>query len=154
MTTLKMTDFVSVALQNKRIKRADGSMGNEVVFSNKYLTDFFEKHEKHRVDEEIIKILILARKFRLTMQFMEKFKVQFQIDFFCFAIESDSFDIAFMFIKQFETQIKQHYVKALNKLVDSYQKSGRFLKAKLHMTKMLFELFNFNQAKIFLEILF
>ena len=68
------------------------------------------------------------------------------------AIESSSFSIAFYLLKVYEEAIHKEYSKAVDALVFSYSQSNEFLKAKLHMTKMLLNLFNFNAAKKFLDL--
>ena len=55
--------------------------------------------------EEVIKIFILARRFRLSLQFLQDYHVPFQIEFFINAIESNSYDIAFYLLKVYEDQI-------------------------------------------------
>jgi len=105
------------------------------------------------IPEEVIKILILARKFRLSIQFLQISKAPFVIEYFTNAVEANAYDIAFYLVKVYEDEIFSNYHKAINSHVKSYQLNKRFLKSKLHMSKMLLPIFNFNSAKVFLEIL-
>lgn len=57
------------------------------------------------VPEEVIKILILARKFRLSIQYLQLSKANFVIEFFTNAIESNAYDIAFYLVKVYEDEI-------------------------------------------------
>ena len=52
--------------------------------------------------DEVAKILVLERRFRLTLQFLKKSKVPFQIEFFTNAIEANAYDIAFYLLKIYE----------------------------------------------------
>lgn len=58
---------------------------------------------------EVIKIFILARRFRLSLQFIQDSKAPFHIDFFINAIESNAYDIAFYLLKEYEEQISMNY---------------------------------------------
>ena len=40
--------------------------------------------------EEVIKIFIIERRFRLTVQFFQRSQAEFNIDFFVMAIESNA----------------------------------------------------------------
>ena len=46
----------------------------------------------------------------------------------------------------------QDHNKSVGALLDSYRNSNKFLKAKLHMTYLLFPVFSFREAKDFLTI--
>ena len=146
-TPCGLLDFVSVLIMNKR-----DSAGN-VLFSHNYVLNFLEKHSKFVKDHEILKILILAGKFRLSLEFINKRKIEFEIEFFTNAIEANAYDIAFYLLRVYEEQIFQNSQRAIDFHVKSYQNNRQFLKSKLHMSKMLLIIFNFNSAKIFLEII-
>lgn len=47
-------------------------------------------------------IFIMNRKFRLALQYIIKFEVEFQIEFFTFAIEANAYDIAFYLRMRYE----------------------------------------------------
>ena len=84
---------------------------------------------------------------------MQETQVPFEIEFFIIAIESDSYDIAFYLLKQYEDKIFQEYQAAVDTHVKSYRVNRTFLRSKLHMTKMLLDVFSFNSTKNFLEII-
>ena len=67
--------------------------------------DFLEEHSSHIIPEEVIKIFILARRFRLSLQYMQISKTPFQPDFLTNAIDSNAYDIAFYLIKIYEDEI-------------------------------------------------
>jgi len=46
----------------------------------------------------------------------------------------------------------QDHNKSVGALLDSYRNSNKYLKAKLHMTYVLFPIFSFGEAKAFLTI--
>lgn len=100
-------------------------------------------------------MFILNRKFRLALQMLidPKFEVQFNMEFFTYALISDSYDIAFFLRERYEAEIFDNSADAVDAHVMSYQKSARFLRAKLYMSKSLLQLFNFNQAKKLLSLL-
>jgi len=74
-------------------------------------------------------------------------KMQFHVDFFANAIEANAYDIAFYLLKVYEDNINRNADEAINSHIISYQKNNKFLKSKLHMSKMMINLFNFNSAK-------
>lgn len=100
MTVVRLIDFVTVMVQNKRQDKFD--INSPVMFSNEFILDFLEYHKKFVVYEQVIKIFILNRKFRLSLTFITKYKIPFQIIYFINAIESNSYDIAFYLLKIYE----------------------------------------------------
>jgi len=74
-------------------------------------------------------------------------KMEFHVDFFTNAIESNAYDIAFYLLKVYEDNIYRNADEAIISHITSYQKNNKFLKSKLHMSKMMINLFNFNSAK-------
>jgi len=95
----------------------------------------------------------MSRKFRLALQYMIQFDVEFEIDFFTFALESNAYDIAFYLRMRFEEQLFIHANRAIDAHVNSYKLNQKFLKAKLHLSKSLLPIFNFNGVKELLSIL-
>eukprot|EP00356_Strombidium_inclinatum_P005305 CAMPEP_0170481100 /NCGR_PEP_ID=MMETSP0208-20121228/1674_1 /TAXON_ID=197538 /ORGANISM="Strombidium inclinatum, Strain S3" /LENGTH=275 /DNA_ID=CAMNT_0010753745 /DNA_START=950 /DNA_END=1777 /DNA_ORIENTATION=- len=79
--------------------------------------------------------------------------MEFELDFLVTAIESNNFSVGFYLLKVYEEEITRNYQRAVDALVKSFQQSSHYLKAKLHMTKMMLTLFNFNAAKELLVIL-
>jgi len=73
--------------------------------------------------------------------------MQFHIDFFTNAIESNAYDIAFYLLNVYEDSVNKNGEEAITSHITSYSKNNKFLKSKLHMSKMMMNLFNFNSAK-------
>ena len=82
---------------------------------------------------------------------MQISKAPFVIEFFTGAIEANAYDIAFNLLKAYEEEIFDNYLKAIKAHVKSYQMDKKFLKSKLHMSRLLLPIFNFNYAKVFIE---
>ena len=122
-------------------------MDSAINFSHNYILDFLKTHKQWVNPEEIIRIFIMGRRFRLSLQFLQEYDVPFQIEYFTNAIESNAYEIAFFLLKTYEDQIYLQYQKALDAHVKSYKIDHRFLKSKLHMSKMLLGVFSFNSAK-------
>ena len=118
MTPIKLTDFVSVLVANKRANQFE--IDSEVMFSDTYILKFLDVHLKFAIPDEIIKIFIIARRFRLSLVFIKKSKIQFNIDFFVNAIESNAYAIAFYLLRVYEDQIYKNYQKAIESLVKSF----------------------------------
>ena len=97
--------------------------------------------------------MILSRRFRLSLQYIEISKTPFKIEFFTNSIESNSYEIGFYLLKRYEEQIYAEFNISIMAHVNSYNLSNQFLKSKLHMSKMVLPIFTFNAAKIFLEII-
>lgn len=68
----------------------------------------------------MVKILILAKRFRLSLQFIQTNKIPFQIEFFTNAIEANAYDIAFYLLNIYEEQIFLNSQKAIDTHVQSY----------------------------------
>jgi len=75
MTVLSLTDFLSVMVENKRESKF--KISSEQIFSNDYILKFLDYHFDLAVPEEVIKIFILQRRFRLSLLFIQKSKIQF-----------------------------------------------------------------------------
>ena len=69
------------------------------------------------------------------------------------AIDSNAYDVAFYLVKIYEDEIISNPSEIIRSHVKSYQRNKCYLKSKLHMSKMLISIFNFNYAKDFLAIL-
>jgi len=95
----------------------------------------------------------MQRKFRLTLIFISRFNVEFNIDFFTMAIEANAYEIAFYMMTVFEEKIIANTARTLEAHVSSYSHNKRFLKSKLTMSKKMIAIFNFKYAKIFLKII-
>jgi len=75
MTLVRMTDFISVLLTNKRDSKHD--VASEIIFSHNYIMKFLDTHSRFINSDEVTKILIMERRFRLTLQFMKTSRVPF-----------------------------------------------------------------------------
>ena len=102
-----MLDFLSVLVENKKEDPYD--LNSPILFSHNYILKFLETHKEFVNPEEVIKIFILARRFRLSLHFIQALQVPFHIDFFINAIESNAYEIAFYLHKEYEDQIHQNY---------------------------------------------
>lgn len=60
--------------------------------------------------------------------------------------------MAFYLYSNYSNEIVQDHNKSVGALLDSYRNSNKYLKAKLHMTYVLFPIFSFGEAKAFLTI--
>lgn len=151
MTIVKLVDFVSIMVANKREDELE--IESEINFSHNYIMNFLRTHKEHVETEQVIRIFIMGRRFRLSLQFSNEYKVPFKIEYFTNALESNAYDVAFYLLVKYEDQINLHYQQALDAHVKSYKVDKRFLKSKLHMSKMLLGIFSFNSAKQFLDII-
>lgn len=100
--------------------------------------------------EEIIKVFIMSGKFRLSIKYIHDTGAKFTIDYFTMALVYNAYDIAFYLFANYEDSIVYDFQKSIEALVASYTKSTKFLKAKLHMTKLLLPIFTFQGANSFL----
>jgi hypothetical protein len=123
------------------------------MFTHNHITEFLETHNEYFAPSRAIKIFIMSRKFRLALQYLIKFEVEFEIEFFTLAIEANAYDIAFYLRMRFEEQLFIHANKAIDSQVNSYKLNQKFLKAKLHLSKSLLPIYNFNGVKELLTIL-
>jgi len=64
-TVVKFLDFFSVMIENKREEQY--VVDANVIFTHKQTLSFLEDMNEYVIPEEVIKILILARKFRLSI---------------------------------------------------------------------------------------
>jgi len=149
MCQLKLTDFVSVLLKNKREDQFN--LQSTVLFDHNYILSFLKKHSKFVVPHEILLVLIIENKFRLSLYLLQNMNIPFHIDFFTFAIQYSSYDIAFYLLKVYEVQISQNIQKAVDAHILAYDLNRQNLKSKLYMSKLLLNDFNFNQARNFLD---
>ena len=100
---MKILDFISVMIDNK--SKDNHNIDSEILFSHQTILDFLDEHSKHINPEEAIKIFIKARRFRLSLQYMQLSETPFQPDFLTIAIDSNAYDIAFYLIKIYEYEI-------------------------------------------------
>lgn len=144
-----LLDFVSVMINNKR--ENNFNLDSKVNFKHNSILEFLEKHKEFVIEDQVLRIFILSRRFRLSLEFLIKNNIPFHIDFFKNAINASAFDIAFYLLGLYEEQIYLNANEAVNCHVTSYQLSKKYLKSKLHMSKQLMVVFNFSSAKKFLD---
>jgi len=75
MTPVQLIDFLSVMVLNKRTDPDDFKSG--IMFSHKKILNFLETHEEFVQADEVVKILILSRRFRLSLYYMSYSKIPF-----------------------------------------------------------------------------
>lgn len=143
-TPVQLVDFISVMVLNKRLDEFDSE--SEVLFNHNHVMKFLERHKQFVNPEETIKVFIMSRKFRLSIQLLNETGNNFTIEYFTIALESNSYDIAFYLFFQFEADVVEKFQNSIKALVQSYQNSNKLLKAKLHMTKTLLSIFTFTGA--------
>jgi hypothetical protein len=87
------------------------------------------------------------------LQYLADTGVEFEIDFFTFAIEANAYEIVFYLRQRFEADLFTNAAKAIDAHVHSYGTSSKFMKSKLHLSKSLLPIFTFNGVKDFLKIM-
>ena len=70
-----MIDFISVLVSNKR--EVEHDLDSPILFTHKEILEFIDHFSRFVRADEIIKVLILARKFRLSLKYMELSRVPF-----------------------------------------------------------------------------
>ena len=118
MTPVRLIDFISVMVLNKREDNND--MESKILFQHQTILDFLQHHKRFTVPEEIMKVLILSRRFRLSLQYIELSDTPFNIEFFTNSIESNSYEIAFYLLKRYEEPIYQEFNRSIMAHVISY----------------------------------
>lgn len=99
-TTVQLVDFISVLVLNKRADEFNSQ--DEIIFPHEHIVKFLETHEEFMMPSQAIKVFIMSRKFRLALQYLTSAGVEFDIDFFTFAIEANAYDIVFYLRYRFE----------------------------------------------------
>lgn len=59
-------------------------------------------HSAFLVPEQVIRICILYKRFRLTIAVINNFNINFEISFFKQALTSDAYDICFYMLKVYD----------------------------------------------------
>jgi len=75
---------------------------DDIIFPHEHIVKFLETHAEFMVPSQAIKVFIMSRKFRLALQYLTSAGVEFDIDFFTFAIEANAYDIVFYLRYRFE----------------------------------------------------
>mmetsp|Transcript_17619 Transcript_17619/g.27262 ORF Transcript_17619/g.27262 Transcript_17619/m.27262 type:complete len:99 (+) Transcript_17619:759-1055(+) len=96
---VQLIDFISVLVNNKR---NDQFSYGEIIFPHSHIVKFLDIHSKFLKAPQAIKVFIMSRKFRLALQYLTETGVEFEIDFFTFAIEANAYDIVFYLRYRFE----------------------------------------------------
>jgi hypothetical protein len=76
-TAVSLTDFLSVMVDNKRAVKY--SIDRNIQFSHNRILKFLSDFKDFVKEDEVMKIFILGRRFRLTLQFMKMVKPKFEI---------------------------------------------------------------------------
>lgn len=113
-----MLDFVSVMIDNKREDNHDKD--SLVLFSHHAILEFLEMQKSFLIEDQVLRIFILAQRFRLSLEFMKIYKIPFNIEFFLNSIESNAYDISFNLLNLYEEQIFAQSNKAIDSHVKSY----------------------------------
>ena len=148
---IKLLDFISVMLYTKKEDVQD--IDSPVLFPNNFILDFMKIHKKFLLADEVIRICILSRRFRLALNVMNNYDIEFEMEFFKQALLSNAFDTAFYMLNMYEDVIFSNPIDASNALIEAYQVNNKFLKSKLHMSKLMLPILNFGASKNFLAIL-
>lgn len=100
-TQLSLVDFISVMVMNKR---ASQDSEGQVIFTHENIVSFCKRHESFFEVNQAIKVFILSRKFRLALQYLtsKELPVEFEMEFFTFAIEANAYDIVFFLLQRYE----------------------------------------------------
>lgn len=64
------------------------------------------------------------------------------------AIEANNWEVVFFLVSRYEQMIMKQVHKGMNTIVQCFQKTPKYMKAKLYLTKMLLGKFNFDGYKI------
>lgn len=95
--------------------------------------------------------MILIPKFRLPLHIMITNNVKYDMDFLKMSIESNNWECAFFVLARFENFINRDAQKAMKGLVQCFQTTSKYIKAKLFMTKRLLFAFNFDGFKLLVK---
>ena len=98
-TPVQLVDFLSVLVSNKRDQTTPEK---EIIFPNSYIIKFMETHKEILFPNQAVKMFILSRKFRLALQYLNQYNIDFEIDFFTFAIEANAYEIVFYLRYRYE----------------------------------------------------
>lgn len=138
-------------INNKRVD--NNRLDSKIQFSHNDILRFLEEHKAFVKPEQVIKIFIKARKFRLSLQYMHLSKVPFQLDYFITAIENNCYDVAFYLLGLYEDEIVANANRVIETHVKSYALNKLNLKCKLYLSNRLLGLFNFKSVKELLDII-
>ena len=95
-------------------KREDLHSYGEIQFSHNHICKFMEIHRNFLNSNQAIKVFIMSRRFRLALKYLLESGVDFDIEFFTFAIEANAYDIIFFLKNRYEEQIFAENVKAID----------------------------------------
>ena len=92
-----------------------------ILFTNNFILDFINIHVKFLIPEEVVRICILSRRFRLGINVLNNYNIVFSIEFFKQALLSNSFDTAFFMLKNYEDEIFSRPLDAMDGLIEAYR---------------------------------
>ena len=75
MSPIRLIDFISVLISHKREHEHD--IDSKILFTHREILEFIDHFKVYVNAEEIVKVLIQARKFRLSLKYMETSQVSF-----------------------------------------------------------------------------
>lgn len=108
---MKLVDFISVLVNNKR----DEKFGEgEIIFPHSHIVDFMATQEEFLEPISAIKVFIMSRKFRLALQYLNSTGVDFDIEFFTFALDANAYDIVFYLRQRYEEDVFKHAARAID----------------------------------------
>ena len=103
MTTVKLLDFLSVMLCWKKQDAFD--VDSKIIFGQKQIVNFIEEFREYAIVQEIVRICILNRQFKLALTLFHKFKIDFELEFLRQALIANCFDMAFYLMETYEDAI-------------------------------------------------
>lgn len=116
-TDMQLNDFVMILVANKRKKLYAAS---EIIFPHSSVIAFMERHHEFLKPSQVVKVLIIKRKFRLPLYLIIKYNITFDIEFLNMAIEVNNYEVAFFLMSRWETQIMQSVEKIQFTIVSSF----------------------------------
>lgn len=86
----------------------------DIQFAHNHICKFMDIHRNFLSSNQAIKVFIMSRRFRLALKYLTESGVEFDIEFFTFAIESNAYDILFYLRNRYEEQLFLQNVKAID----------------------------------------
>ena len=100
MTDLHLNDFLLNLVSNKKKNLYAPS---DVIFSHHRIINFIERHHEFLFPGQVIKLLIMMRQFRISLNLIIKYKVPFDIEFLTMAVEAENWEVSFYLFNRFES---------------------------------------------------
>ena len=103
--------------------------------------------------QEAMKLFIYKRRFKIVKYLRKEFKPEFDFNYVNIALESDSFDILFYLLFNYEEEVLEHSKKYTNSIILTLDRSNQFLEEKLFWARLVFAQFSFSQVEFIVDIL-